>query len=77
MMIAGGGNPSEGQLPNPFSMFTQNNEYFLHNEVRSVDLDKEERQLLNLAQQEIDALRVISRIPVGTEVYRFKMEQFK
>jgi hypothetical protein len=45
MAIRGGGGPIEGggALPNPFSMFTQNNEYFLHNEVRSVDLDKEER----------------------------------
>ena len=27
--------------------------------------------------QEVDALRAISRVPVGTEIYRFKMEQFK
>lgn len=45
MMAIRGGAPIEGggALPNPFSMFTNDNEYFLHNEVRSVDLDKEER----------------------------------
>ncbi|KAL4430115.1 hypothetical protein ABPG74_013562 [Tetrahymena malaccensis] len=71
------GGQSQSQLPNPFSIFTQNNEFFMHNEVRSVDLDKEERSLINLTQQEVDALRVLSRIPVGTELYRFKMEQYK
>ncbi|EGR31823.1 hypothetical protein IMG5_101270 [Ichthyophthirius multifiliis] len=62
---------------NPFSIFTIKNEFFLHNEVRSVDLDKEERTIMNISQQEIDDLRVLSRIPVGTELYRFKMEQYK
>lgn len=44
------------------------------NEVRGVDLSEEERVLMSLNAQEVDAMRVISRIPVGTELYRFKME---
>lgn len=42
-----------------------------------MDLSEEERLLLNVTGQEIDAMRVLSRIPVGTELYRIKMEQFK
>jgi hypothetical protein len=45
--------------------------------VRGVDLTEEERVLISLTAQETDAMRIISRIPVGTELYRFKMEQFK
>ena len=33
--------------------------------------------LANLAKEEVDQLRILSRIPVGTELYRFKMEQYK
>ena len=62
---------------NPFDIFHPSKEFFLQNEVRSVDLSEEERILMNLQAQEVDALRVISRIPIGTEIYRFKMEQFK
>lgn len=32
---------------------------------------------MNLTAQEVDQLRMLSKIPVGTELYRFKMEQFK
>jgi hypothetical protein len=45
--------------------------------VRGVDLSEEERTLMSLNAQEVDALRVLSRIPVGTELYRFKAEQYK
>jgi len=65
------------QQSNPFEIFLPQKEFFLQNEVRSVDLSEEERILMNLQAQEVDALRVISRIPIGTELYRFKMEQFK
>ena len=65
------------QMSNPFDIFLPQKEFFLQNEVRSVDLTDEERLLMNLQAQEVDALRVISRIPIGTELYRFKMEQFK
>lgn len=64
-------------VKNPFDIFLPQKEFFLQNEVRSVDLSEEERILMNLQAQEVDALRVISRIPIGTELYRFKMEQFK
>ena len=42
-----------------------------------MDLTKEEQILMNLTAQEVDQLRMISRVPVGTEIYRFKMEQYK
>ncbi|CAD8150666.1 unnamed protein product [Paramecium octaurelia] len=32
---------------------------------------------MNLQAQEVDSLRMISRFPIGTEIYRFKMEQYK
>lgn len=64
-------------MNNPFEIFQPQKEFFLQNEMRSVDLSEEERILMNLQAQEVDALRVISRIPIGTELYRFKMEQFK
>jgi hypothetical protein len=54
-----------------------NGEFFLQNDVRSVDLTEEEKVLLSLQSQEVDALRVISMIPIGTELYRYKMEQYK
>ena len=62
---------------NPFDIFLPSKESFLQNEVRAVDLSEEERVLMSLQAQEVDALRVISRIPIGTELYRFKMEQYK
>ncbi len=70
----GAGGPGNGT---PFDVFAPEKEFFLQNEVRSVDLSEEERILMSLQAQEVDALRVISRIPIGTELYRFKMEQFK
>jgi len=30
--------------------------------------------MTHLAMEEVDLLRVLSKIPVGTEMYRFKME---
>ena len=56
---------------NPYEIFQPQKEFFLQNEVRSVDLSEEERILMNLQAQEVDALRVISRIPIGTELYRY------
>lgn len=55
---------------NPFTIFIPQQEFLLQNEVRTVDLDDEERLLANLAKEEVDLLRVLSRIPVGTELYR-------
>ncbi|CAD8204694.1 unnamed protein product [Paramecium pentaurelia] len=65
------------KMKDPWSIFNRKNEFFLMNEVRGVDLTEEERVLMSLQAQEIDSLRVISRIPVGTELYRFKVEQYK
>lgn len=62
---------------NMFNIYQNTKEFFLQNEVRSVDLDDEERVLVSLVAQEADALRMLSQLPVGTELYRFKMEQFK
>ncbi len=46
----------------------------MQNKVRSVDLDEEERALINLESWDHDSLRIIGSIPVGTELYRFMME---
>ena len=73
----GGGGGGGGGGGTPFDVFAPEREFFLQNEVRSVDLSEEERTLMSLQAQEVDALRLISRIPIGTELYRFKMEQFK
>lgn len=50
---------------------------FLQNGTRSEDLEVEERAMLNLAMQEYDHLRLISKLPTNSELYRFKMDQFK
>mgnify|MGYP000882203550 FL=1 len=60
-----------------FDRFLGNKEFFVMNEVKSVDLTEEERILVSIAAQEVDALRMLSQVPIGTELYRFKMEQFK
>ena len=61
----------------PFDLFLPGNEFFCQNETRNVDLDNEERSLLHVNAHEMDHLRILSQIPIGTELYRFKMEQFK
>ncbi len=32
---------------------------------------------MNIAAQEFDALRVMSKLPVNSELYRYKMDQYK
>jgi hypothetical protein len=32
---------------------------------------------MNVAAQEYDSLRVISKLPVNSELYRYKMDQYK
>ena len=32
---------------------------------------------MNIAAQEFDGLRMMSKLPVNSELYRFKMDQFK
>lgn len=60
-----------------FDKFLGNKEFFVMNEVKSVDLSEEERMLVNIAAQEVDILRMLSQIPIGTELYRYKLDQFK
>ena len=52
-------------------------EFFAQNEVRNVDLAEEERMMVNMAAQDVDGLRMMSMLPIGTELYRFKLEQYK
>ena len=66
------GGPSNG-----FNLYANTEEFFLQNQARSVDLNEDERTLINLQAQEADALRLLSQLPVGTELYRFKMDQYK
>jgi hypothetical protein len=46
---------------------------FRQNEMRSEDLEVEERALMNLAAQEYDALRILSKLPKESEIYQYKM----
>lgn len=41
--------------------------------MRSEDLQVEERALMNLAAQEYDALRILSRLPPDSDLYQYKM----
>jgi len=70
-------NGFDNHKQNPFSIYTAQKEFFVQNEARSVDLNEDERMIVGLGAQEVDALRLLSQIPIGTELYRFKMEQFK
>jgi len=70
-------NGMNGQKNDPFSIYTAQKEFFIQNEARSVDLNEDERMIVGLGAQEVDALRLMSQLPIGTELYRFKMEQFK
>ena len=64
-------NGSTGEEPFPEDFV------FRQNEFRSEDLEVEERAMMNLVQQEFDHLRLISRLPVNSELYRYKMDQYK
>jgi hypothetical protein len=45
--------------------------------MRSEDLQVEERALMNLAAQEYDALRILSRLPPDSDLYQYKMNQYR
>ena len=47
---------------------------FRQNEFRCEDLEVEERALMNIATQEYDDIRVVSKLPVNSELYRHKMD---
>lgn len=40
-------------------------------------MEAEERALMNIAAQEFDALRILSKIPKGTDLYKHKLTQYK
>ncbi|CAI2387400.1 unnamed protein product [Moneuplotes crassus] len=65
----GGGGTNGDPFPEDF--------VFRQNDFRSEDLEVEERALLNLNLQEYDNLRVLSKLPANSELYRYKMDQFK
>ena len=44
---------------------------------RCDDLESEEKAMLNLAAQEYDALKLLSTLPEHTDLYKFKLEQYK
>ena len=50
---------------------------FKQNEFRSEDLEVEERALLSLGLQEYDHMRILSKLPANSELYRYKMDQYK
>jgi len=63
------GAPEEEPFPENF--------IFRQNDFRSEDLEVEERALMNIASQEYDHLRLLSRLPTNSELYRYKMDQYK
>ena len=65
------GNPQEVQKK---PMFTQ---ALIQNAKRNPDLNDFERNLVFLEAQDLDSLRMMLNVPVGTDLYRFKAEQFK
>lgn len=58
-----------GGLPDDF--------HFRQNDYRAEDMESEERALMNLAAQEFDALRILSRLPKNSDLYKHKMLQYK
>jgi hypothetical protein len=50
---------------------------FRQNDYRAEDMEIEERALMNIAAQEFDELRILSKLPKGSEIYKHKMQQYK
>jgi hypothetical protein len=71
----------EKLLPNGFGGVTGNHLpddfEFVQNRFRSEDLETEERALVSLCYQEYDHLRMLSKLGVNSELYRYKMDQYK
>ena len=44
---------------------------------RTEDLESEERALANLCAQEYDSLKMLATIPEHTDLYKFKLAQYK
>ena len=50
---------------------------FAQNEDRADDLEEEEKALLNLAAQEYDSLQMLSRLDPESDLYKYKLQQYK
>ncbi len=50
---------------------------FRMNEFRVEDLEVEERAMMNLVAQDYDEVRQVINLPVNSELYRFRMDQYK
>ena len=44
---------------------------------RCEDLESEEKAIVHLTAQEYDSIKVLSAIPEHTDLFKFKMEQYK
>ena len=69
--------PGSGTIAGPHGDPFPEDFAFVQNQIRSEDLEVEERAAVSLAYQDYDELRVLSRMPVNSELYRFKMDQYK
>ena len=75
MQFAGPPAFSQSSGSKDFDDFLSSN--FMQNQMKNVDLNEDERMLVHLTMMEADSLRMLSRIPQNTELYRFKLEQYK
>eukprot|EP01022_Parablepharisma_sp_SALTPOND_P032082 TRINITY_DN827_c0_g1_i1.p4 TRINITY_DN827_c0_g1~~TRINITY_DN827_c0_g1_i1.p4 ORF type:complete len:532 (+),score=76.56 TRINITY_DN827_c0_g1_i1:13227-14822(+) len=50
---------------------------FAQNEQRAEDLEAEEKALLNIAAQEYDALQLLSKLDPNSDLYKYKLQQYK
>ena len=50
---------------------------FAQNEQRAEDMEAEEKALLNVAAQEYDALKMLSDLDPESELYKYKLQQYK
>ena len=60
-----------------YSQLVDTRQFYHIAENRTGELTEEEKVLASLAAQEVDSMRMLSLIPPDTELYKFKLEQFK
>ena len=63
--------------PNRMQLSQPDIQKLIQNSRRNPDLNDFERALVFMEAQEDDSLKLMMRVPVGTDLYRFKAEQFK
>ena len=73
----GGGDSYANAGESPGGDYLDDEFVFRQNEIRSEDLQVEERALMNLAAQEYDSLRILSRLPPDSDLYQYKMNQYR